>query len=565
MIEQNAWYPVARLEDLVPRHVFHTALQGYEVAIWRSDDDQVNVWENRCPHRSVRLSLGVNTGERLRCQYHGWQYRSGDGRCTEIPATQDVAPPVRLCARSFPVRQVDGLVWTRLNEPALGDEPSRLSSTLTVSLRSRSLRSDLEQVAAALADYPALDQNCKIDSVNFRRQAMQLEVRWHGEWHNHVGFWLQPVAEGKTVVHAACAADARDVASLRRWHDAMLDRVARSLEQASHDQGVSLINLSRILPGAPMARPGLLQAEVRAIDAVAEGILSFELLPEQPLNFEPGAHIDVHTPSGLVRQYSLINAPNERGHLMIGVKRDPVSRGGSRTMHESVKVGDRLLISQAKNHFPLRTDKPAVLLAGGIGITPILAMGAYLQQAGTPYTLHYFARGQRHVAFAERLQALDGARMHLGLNPEQTRISLEKALREALDGSHLYVCGPEPLIKLTQQLATEQGIAEERVHFELFANQSIVADRHPFHVRLERSGEEFEVPAEVTLAEALLLRGIDLETSCEQGVCGTCRVGVSGGEPDHRDLYLSEEERSSGRCLLPCVSRSRSELLVLDL
>ena len=573
MIEQNAWYPVARLEELAPRHVFHTALQGYEVAIWRSDDDEVNVWENRCPHRSVRLTLGINTGQRLRCQYHGWQYRSGDGRCTDIPATQDRSAPARLCTRSFPVRQVDGLVWTRFDSPLLGDEPSALSSALRVSLRSRTIHADPERVMAALSDYAALDPSHAADSVILERQNTQLEVRWQGEQAHHVGFWLQPVSEGKTVVHAACAENARGIAGLRRWHDALLGRLVRRVESAksaaaeqnTQPQHSSHLIPLKVLPGLPMARPGLIHATVHAIHPVAEDILAFELLPEQPLNFEPGAHIDVHTPAGLVRQYSLINAPDERDHLLIAVKRDPASRGGSRTMHENVAVGDQLTISLAKNHFPLRADKPALLIAGGIGITPILAMGARLQQAGTPYTLHYFARNQNQVAFTERLKALEGTRFHLGLDPQQTRLRLESALRETLDGSHLYVCGPEPLIELARQLAAEQQIDEDRIHFELFANQMTQTDQQPFQVRLGRSGEEFEVPAGVTLAEALLLRGIDLETSCEQGVCGTCRVGVTDGEPDHRDLYLSDKERLSGSCILPCVSRSRSDLLVLDL
>jgi ferredoxin-NADP reductase len=273
----------------------------------------------------------------------------------------------------------------------------------------------------------------------------------------------------------------------------------------------------------------------------------------------------VHTPSGFKRQYSLVNTPEERNHLLIGVKLEPASRGGSRSIHDEVVIGQTLRISPPRNNFRLQPQGAAVLIAGGIGITPLLAMGATLQAQARHYELHYFVRSEAHVAFPERLHLLRHNCIHTGLAPEQTRDRLRIILQKVDAITHLYVCGPKPLIDLVIDLAAHAGIGEERVHYELFTNQTAPDPGRPFRVRLQRSGEEFEVPSTVSLAEALKARGIAIDTSCEQGVCGTCRTAVVDGTPEHRDLFLSREERSRNDCLMPCVSRSNSDLLVLDL
>lgn len=568
MINDKIWYPVARIEDLAPRHIFHSQLHGVELALWKSDDGQVNAWENRCPHRSVRLTLGVNTGERLRCQYHGWQYRSGDGQCANIPASSQTTPPPSLCARPFPVEVRDGLIWSRLDTPTVtaNESPTRQVAVLPLSLRSRVIKVGYLEVAAELANYAAYDDQCQAGSVNVEEREGALELSWQSHERScHVSFWLQPANAQKTVIHATSDLDSRTPVQIRRWHDLRLTQLCRRLESREQDGVVPLRMPEPIIATQP--RPALIEARVRARWVTAEEILAFELVTEGGghIGFEAGAHIDVHTPSGLVRQYSLVNTPDEREHLVIGVKRESESRGGSLSLHETLAVGDLIKISWPKNNFPLVTGKGALLIAGGIGITPILAMASQLQQSGLSYSLHYYTRSQAHAAFTDRLESLSAVHLHTAFDPQQTLTSIEVAMRAASAEMHIYVCGPRPLVDLVQELASVIGFPAGQVHFELFANEVSHVDDRPFRVRLARSQDEFEVPVGVSLAEALQAHGMIVDTSCEQGVCGTCRTIVLEGEPEHRDVYLSEEERQGQRCLMPCVSRSHSELLVLDL
>jgi ferredoxin len=179
--------------------------------------------------------------------------------------------------------------------------------------------------------------------------------------------------------------------------------------------------------------------------------------------------------------------------------------------------------------------------------------------------LHYFARGAAHLAFAERLDRLDAVERHLGLAPAQTRLALTNLLTTLPTGHDVYICGPRALIDCALEVAESAGIDASRVHVERFANEVDTSHDKPFRVRLARSGGELTVPAGVSLAAMLHAHGAAVETSCEQGVCGTCRVGVLDGEPEHRDVYLSDTEKAAGRCMMACVSRSASALLVLDL
>lgn len=577
-IPDNNWYPVARADDLPKRHVFHGQLCGVELAMWRADDGRVNAWENRCPHRSVRFTLGANTGEKLRCQYHGWQYQSGDGRCTFIPASSEAAPPRSLCARTFAAAEAKGYVWVNLAAEAgtfLENGFSPAAEPLPLTLRSLTFNADFERVCAALEHYADGDKSAIAGTRALQRNGTQIDLSWQRtEGGCKVRFWLQPADESRTIVHSSASQAGIEEGEVLRWHNLLLTALRRHVESGKGPA-------ERSSPSTSAANPRLIphvqsttapkRTLIRTIVAerwyTAEDIVAFELkLPEgEHLDFEAGAHLDVHTPNGLVRQYSLVNSPGERDRLVIGVKLEPASRGGSRSLHESLQVGDSLTVSAPKNHFGLMHDQNSLLIAGGIGITPILAMGAVLQKGHRPYALHYFARSQAHVAFADRLAGLDGHLLHTGLSAEATRDAVDQALREAGTDSHVYVCGPRPLIDLVCERAPANGIAEANVHFELFANEVSHEDDQPFRVRLQTSGAEFMVPAGVSLADTLKARGIEIDTSCEQGVCGTCRTGVVDGEPEHRDVYLSEEEKQSKRCLMPCVSRSRSELLVLDL
>ncbi|VVN17716.1 Flavohemoprotein [Pseudomonas fluorescens] len=581
MLDQT-WYPVARADELTMRHVFQGQLHGVELALWRSDIGRVYAWENRCPHRSVRFTLGVNTGEKLRCQYHGWQYRSGDGRCTLIPAMSEVAPPSSLCARTFAATQVNGFVWVNLAaEDKASAEMTFLPSfePLPLALRSLTFNASLDTVAAGLARYADGDRDALSGTSQVQRNDVEINLSWQtpsGE--RQVRFWLQPADEFKTIVHGSANLLGMGEPEALRWHNGLLTTLRRYVESRESP-------LARLPSAKPATSPRLIpivqstaqdsqldgRTIIRTIVAerwnTAEEIAGFKLaLPDgEHLDFEAGAHLDVHTPNGLVRQYSLVNAPDERDHLVIGVKLEPASRGGSRSLHESLQVGDSLTVSAPKNHFRLVPDVGGVLIAGGIGITPILAMSTALQHAGLPYALHYFTRSKEHVAFTDRLAGLDGLKLHTGLAVDATRDEVDRALREIGSDGHIYVCGPRPLIDLVCERASSIGIASAHVHFELFANEVSHDTDQPFRVRLQASGTEFVVPAGVSLADALKAHGIAVDTSCEQGVCGTCRIAVIDGDPEHRDVYLNEDEKQSRRCLMPCVSRSRSELLVLDL
>ncbi|MES2257398.1 MAG: Rieske 2Fe-2S domain-containing protein [Pseudomonadota bacterium] len=585
--QESTWYPVARADDLPPRHVFQGQLNGLELALWRADHGRVNAWENRCPHRSVRFSLGVNTGDRLRCQYHGWQYRSGDGRCTVIPASSGSAPPASLCAQTFAVAEAHGYVWVNPDAPSPQPAGAALIPAfepLSATLRSLVFNAGVDEVEATLAHYAEHEPDAIPGSSTLSRNGIGIDLAWqNASGARRLRLWLQPAHATKTIVHGSASFDGIGESEVRRRCNDVLTLLRRHVEgravSAPRGAVASPATKPRVIPVFQRAPEKIvdtvkedkgrapMRATVAARRTTAEDIVAFTLaLPAgESVDFEAGAHIDVHTPGGVVRQYSLVNAPGERDRLVIGVKLEPDSRGGSRSMHAALQPGDSLTISHPKNHFPLVPGAGGVLIAGGIGITPILAMGAALQYAGLPYSLHYFVRGKEHAAFGERLEKLGGLQMHTGLAVEQVTAAVDAALADAGNARHIYACGPRPLIDLVQARARLLGIASERVHFELFANTVAHERDEPFRVRLQSTGAEFQVPAGVSLSDALKEHGVAIETSCEQGVCGTCRTGVIDGEPEHRDVYLNEQERQGRRCLMPCVSRSRSSLLVLDL
>jgi vanillate O-demethylase ferredoxin subunit len=313
---------------------------------------------------------------------------------------------------------------------------------------------------------------------------------------------------------------------------------------------------------------------VKKIRREAAEILSFELMHTQgqPLPpFTPGAHIDVHMPGGPTRQYSLCNGPSRDGSYLIAIKKEPMSRGGSAAMHERIKEGDVLTISEPRNHFPLEwSARHHLLLAAGIGITPILSMARHLQAAGAPFQLHYFTRSPEHTAFREQLAdcAFSGSvAFHYGFEPDALGEYLHTLLKSRPEGGHLYFCGPRPFMDLVAATVKPTWPAES-LHLEYFAAEPAPpSDSAPasFEVRLARSGGAYIVPENKTIVEALAEHGVRIVTSCEQGVCGTCMTGVIEGVPEHRDLFLTDAEKQAGDQIIPCVSRSRTPVLVLNL
>jgi vanillate O-demethylase ferredoxin subunit len=249
------------------------------------------------------------------------------------------------------------------------------------------------------------------------------------------------------------------------------------------------------------------------------------------------------------------------------VLRERVSRGGSAFLHEGVRVGDKLLISEPRNTFPLRHREKTVLLAGGIGITPLLSMAKHLADAGSPFTMHYCARSIEKAAFCSELRMTPFAsKVHYHFDdgaPEQ-RFDLEKSIGPPTSDTDLYVCGPAGFIEFVQAGAKRAGFLDAQVHVEHFgAHVPSGADDRPFTIEIASTGQKVVVPADQTAVQALAAAGIDVLTSCEQGFCGTCVTRVLAGRCDHRDICLSPEERE--RAFTPCCSRASTPVLVLDL
>ena len=304
----------------------------------------------------------------------------------------------------------------------------------------------------------------------------------------------------------------------------------------------------------------------------ADDICSYELVPVDgaPLPpFTAGAHIDVHVGEGIVRQYSLCNAPHETHRYLIGVLREPASRGGSAAMHERIAEGMELDVGAPRNHFALAEGSHhSVLFAGGIGITPLLAMAEHLHAHGLPFTLHYSARTPGRAAFRRRLQESPfAARVRLHIDSEGTGLDTKAALSACPPGTHVYVCGPAGYIDHVLDTARALGWADDRLHREYFGAAPAAAEEgeRAFDVRIASSGMTCTVPPGRTVVQVLAEHGVDVPVSCEQGVCGTCLTRVLDGIPEHRDLYQTEEEQAANDQFTPCCSRAKTALLVLDL
>ncbi|MEI5999397.1 oxidoreductase [Paraburkholderia bengalensis] len=315
------------------------------------------------------------------------------------------------------------------------------------------------------------------------------------------------------------------------------------------------------------------EVEVRGIRLEAETVRSFELWPiagELPA-FAPGAHLDVHVSAGLIRQYSLTN-PHERYRYVVAVHRDPAGNGGSMRMHDSVAVGDRLIVSAPRNHFPLNeTAAHSVFVAGGIGVTPLLAMVRRLCELGRSWDFYYCARTPAKAAFLRELSELssnstDGA-LHCVFDGEPGAASLNLDDVRAAHGTQadFYCCGPTPLMDAFSKALAD--VAPERVHLEYFKAPATELKPHgeAFTITLLRRGQTFVVPRERSILEVLHENGVPVLTSCQRGICGTCETTVIEGEPDHRDCVLTREERASNRTMMICVSRCKGERLVLDI
>lgn len=318
-----------------------------------------------------------------------------------------------------------------------------------------------------------------------------------------------------------------------------------------------------------------LDLKVVAVTDEAPMVRSFELsaasgdaLP----GYSPGSHIRVSLPSGDDRPYSLINldpAADPKQSAMryrLGVRLEEASQGGSAFMH-GLKAGDSFSATAPKNDFALvEDDRPIVLIAGGIGITPIASMASALLRQDRDFALHYSGRAQGSLAFVEPLRALLGERLTEHYDDLTGGYLDAELILSAVDPeSHLYVCGPKPMIEAVQRTARNQGWPEERIHFEVFTPPVAQSGDRAFEVEIASTGECFTIPVGQSIIEVLEAAGQDLIYDCQRGDCGICQTDVVSGEPDHRDVVLTDSEKAEGKVMQICVSRAKSAKLVLDL
>jgi vanillate monooxygenase ferredoxin subunit len=323
---------------------------------------------------------------------------------------------------------------------------------------------------------------------------------------------------------------------------------------------------------ASTAQDADIELTVRSKTVEAEGIVSYELTPtndETLPGFAAGAHIQVHLDNGLTRQYSLCNPSASPSSYVIAVQRDPESRGGSSYIHESWNEGDRVKLSPPINQFGLVEGAPAVLLAAGIGITPILAMARELSEKRIPFTLHYATRSPEDAAFMAELESseyADHVNVYFSRTGDPNRIDIAEIIGQLAPEEHLYVCGPPRLIEDLLEKATELGVPGDRVHREYFSGPTtIIEPTDSFELHLARSGQVLTMSPGTTVLEAVEDAGIEVPTSCEVGVCGTCVTPVIEGIPDHQDVFLTDEEHERNDCFTPCCSWSKTSKLVIDL
>ena len=562
MTPDTAWYPVASSTDLPFRHVYQGQLLGRELAIWRADDGNVNVWENRCLHRGVRLSIGINEGGELKCQYHGWRYANRSAGCTYIPAHPADAPARRIANTTYPAVEAFGLIWSASNDA--GDFAPFPGSEVGdwFALRPVPVNATTEDVLAGLARLGAAEA----------QPGSAIRI-------GDAVYFVQPIDSARSVIRGILAQVPADPATVLREYNTTLTKLRDRLERAAAHKpapeplepsfekvSVELSTMPEITIGSALT----LRAVVKRKWQTATGITAFELgaLDGKHLpTFQPGAHIDVHLPNGLSRQYSITNGPGDLLSYTIAVKRDLASKGGSEAMVDTVREGDVLAISEPRNNFPLRRDAVrTVLIAGGIGITPILSMARFLAKSDLPYELHYIVRAQDQIAFGDQIAALgDKVTLHVGLSRDAIAQTIGTTLGAHTFAQHVYICGPGSLLETVRSTATELGWPDEAVHYEYFRNDRVIDDSSAFEVELARSAMTLHIPSGRTILEMMREAGLQVSSSCEQGACGTCLTGVIEGTPDHQDVYLNASEKRANNCMMTCVSRSLTPRLVLDI
>lgn len=311
--------------------------------------------------------------------------------------------------------------------------------------------------------------------------------------------------------------------------------------------------------------------QIKSIRDLTPSIRSFELTAEDDSDlpeFTAGSHIDIILDNGLTRQYSIANCCSEKNHYIIGVLHDVNSRGGSSFIHQQFKIGDQINISEPRNLFPIHSNtNKACLFAGGIGITPILSIAYALKRENIPFEFYYFVRDEKSVAFKDILETQFNHEIHFNIENDLNRqLNVNEILKSPEANKHLYVCGPNGFMDFIFKTAENYQWNKEHLHKEYFVAASADDESNfEFKVKIASTGEIIPIAADESITEALDKRGIEIPVSCEQGICGTCLTTIIEGEPEHRDMFLTDEEKGLNQIFTPCCSRSKSEILVLDL
>ena len=312
--------------------------------------------------------------------------------------------------------------------------------------------------------------------------------------------------------------------------------------------------------------PPLIDVRLAAIHYAARDINIYEFARPDHLSLpaaQAGAHVDLYLPNGLVRQYS-ITVPNATPkRYALAIKREEISRGGSHYIFDELKAVTLLKVSEPVNRFPLDAGvSHSILVAGGIGITPIWAMAQQLRANNRSWELHYSCRSRPDMAFLDRLEQLANARLYFG-DEAGAGLNLESIARQAPKDAHLYCCGPARMLNAFEEVTANRP--SHQVHLERFAANEKANLEGGFIVELARSGREFNIPSNKSILTVLRNAGVDVRYSCEDGVCGACETSVISGVPDHRDSVLSKTERETNRTMMICCSGCRGSRLVLDL
>lgn len=310
-----------------------------------------------------------------------------------------------------------------------------------------------------------------------------------------------------------------------------------------------------------------IEGVVTAVEPLNDRISAFRFsardgsaLPE----WTPGAHVDFDLPVG-TRSYSLVSftqVPSAPTEYCVTVQREPEGEGGSAAMH-ALQAGDKIQFTAPKNDFPVDTGAPAVLLAGGIGVTPLISMATALKDAGQPVTFHYAGRSAGVMVYTDALAQSFGASFHMHCDDAESALDLDAVIRSVGD-AHLYVCGPRGMIDAARAKAEAAGVPSDRIHFELFEAASSQEGDSAFEVQIN-DGSVFTIPPGKTIIEVLEENDVDVMYDCQRGDCGICQTDVIDGTPDHRDVVLSDAERAAGDVMQICVSRAKSARLVLDI